>query len=203
VEIAREQVPQAALPGGHGVMMGSGGPPGASFFGYPQDLIPLHERTLTPEQFECLANHPPFIGTVFPNLSWVGNPNSPDARDPFTFLSLRLWQPLGPGRIEVWSWNFAPKEASDETKAMMERVAVQNFGMGGRFEEDDAQVWSEAYSALKGPNALDGTCDFSAGRAEQPLADARMPGAVYKSAFGEHGQFGFIRHWNNVMTGAL
>jgi phenylpropionate dioxygenase-like ring-hydroxylating dioxygenase large terminal subunit len=199
IEMAEER-PQVSLEGGHGTVLGSSGPPDKLFHGYPQYLIPLYEKALKPDQLKCLASYPPFVGTMFPNLSWVGNPlTTADDEVPHTYLSFRLWQPIGPDKVEVWSWCFAPKETTAETKVLMRKLAIQNFGPAGRFEEDDAEVWSEILDSIKGSMASRETCDLSGGIDKERMIDTPAPGNVYKSAFGEQAQFGFVRHWNEMM----
>jgi len=193
--------PQVSLPGGHGIVMTSSGPTGEAFAGHPPELIPLYEKTLSKAQFDVFGKIPPSVGTVFPNASWVGNALAVAADEPpRVFLSFRLWQPLGANKIEIWNWYFAPKEASQDAKDAMRRIAVQTFGMGGTFEEDDSEIWATMADAIKGPIASQQMSDFSAARHASPISDPPGPGTYYSSLFGEQAQFAFLRRWNELMN---
>lgn len=196
-----DNAPQVSITGGHGLILISSGPPGVDLFaGYPAELIPLYEKALNADQFKLFATSPPSVGTIFPNVSWVGNPVAVAADEPpHIFLSLRLWQPIGANRVEIWNWSFAPKDASDATQTAMQRMSIQNFGAGGVFEEDDAEIWATMLDSLKGSISSRQMCDFSAGRDARPMENPPGPGTYYASLFGEQAQFGFLRRWNELM----
>lgn len=193
--------PQVTFPQGHGVVSFATPPGAPPFLGYPQDLIQLYEEALSPQQFAHLRDLAPQVGTIFPNTSWVEpllvvDPNLPPAK----FLGLHNWQPLGPDRIEVWCWYFAEAEASEEWCAQVHKIALQTFGIGGIFDEDDAEAWAAISRAIKGPIASCGYMDFSAGKGTAPIADYPAPGTAYLSNLLECSQANYMSRWDQMMT---
>ena len=72
----------------------------------------------------------PSAGTVFPNFSvhWLSR-------------TLRVWQPRGPQKIEIWSWTIVDKSAPPEIKKIMRFVSQYRFSPTGMFEQDDMDNW--------------------------------------------------------------
>lgn len=193
--------PQLSFPQGHGIALGPGGGPGMpEFFGHPPELTPLYKSTLLPEQLKQFREAPPSVGTIFPNTSWVETllPVAAD-KPPTTFFSLRNWQPVGPNKVEIWSWYFAEAEAPPEWRTQLHRTALQTFGMGGIFEEDDAEVWASISRFNQGSIASRQFMDFSAGRSSPPSGKVAGPGTAYPSLLTEQAQFGFIRQWKKMI----
>ena len=57
------------------------------------------------------------VGTVFPNLSFLMQPFSLVPGEPgVRFVTMRLYHPAGPGRMEMYSWCLVPKNAAEEYK---------------------------------------------------------------------------------------
>ena len=58
-------------------------------------------------QLQVVNNEPPTTGTIFPNFSYlrVNSPTLPGG--PMTVVTtFRQWQPIGPGEMELWNWQF-------------------------------------------------------------------------------------------------
>jgi len=193
-------VPQLSFPQGHGIVPGVFAPDMPAFFGHPPEMVPLYKQSLSAQQFDHLRESPPSVGTLFPNTSWV-QPFLGVAADkpPTIFLSLRNWQPLGPHKVEIWSWYFGEVEASEDWRREMHRTALQTFGMAGIFEEDDAEVWASIMRAIRGSKASREFMDFSAGASGTALEDFGSPGTAYTSLLTEHSQFNFIKRWLEMM----
>lgn len=192
--------PQISFPQGHGVVLQPVSPNLPDFFGYPPDLVPLYASSLMPDQFAQLRHMPPGVGTIFPNTSWVGTLLAVAADEPpMVFLSLRNWQPLTANKLEVWSWYFADAEASDPWRARMHRIALQTFGVGGVFEEDDAEIWAAISRSIGGTMASREYVDFSAGRSVPAMKGRAAPGIAHPSVLTEHAQRGFIGRWQHMM----
>ncbi|MGH7962415.1 MAG: SRPBCC family protein, partial [Candidatus Binatia bacterium] len=192
--------PQMYFPNGHGcilIQLPAGLP---DFCGLAPELVSRYRDTLNPHQYEFLRRLFASVGTIFPNLSWV-HPVlvvAPD-RPPFAFLSLRLWQPLGPQKIEVWNWYLIDREAPAAWKEEARRNAVRTFSMSGLLEEDDVEVWAALTRATRGSIARRYTADFRAGATATPVTDFPGPGTVYPSLFPENEQVNFLRHWQQCM----
>ena len=82
----------------------------------------------------------PIVGTVFPNFSLLRG----------TSRTLRVWQPRGPDKTEIWSWVFVDKAAPPEVKEAFRLAGVRGFSPGGTFEQDDMDNWQECTQTCRG-----------------------------------------------------
>ncbi len=103
---------------------------------YERQIRPEVEQRLGPRA--TLVN--PIVGTVFPNFSLLRG----------TSRTLRVWQPRGPGKTEIWSWVFADKAAPPEVKEAFRLSGVRGFSPGGTFEQDDMDNWQECTQTCRG-----------------------------------------------------
>lgn len=164
-------------------------------------MVTLYRQTLSSEQLAQMRESAPAVGTIFPNTSWVQPFVAVEKDKPLRpALHWRNWQPRGPDKVEIWSWYFAPAEASAQLRAEMYRAASQTFGAGGILDEDDSEVWASIGRSLRGSMAGRGFMDFSCGRSEATLKDYRFPGTAYPSLLTDHAQRGFLRRWRREMS---
>ncbi len=57
------------------------------------------------------------------------------------FTSFRQWQPVAPGKFELWNWQFV-WNFQDEESAQRDYVGGQYcFGSAGVYEQDDTVAW--------------------------------------------------------------
>ncbi|MCW2950991.1 MAG: narAa [Conexibacter sp.] len=129
---------------GHGVSFEFSGPDARVNFGYPDDVAAAFGRNgLDPQQADLARRCHGGGANVFPNLAILFLQLSPTLGDdaPTAFTSLRLWQPHGPDKIEMWNWVLVPKGSSDEFKQQSYRAAMATFSPGGVFEQDDSIAW--------------------------------------------------------------
>jgi phenylpropionate dioxygenase-like ring-hydroxylating dioxygenase large terminal subunit len=186
-----------AAGGGHGLGIGiqDDGP------WYPDELRAEYERHLTADQLRFVDRIKNFHGSVFPNMSFL-IPNVIEIGGKrVTGTTLRLWQPLGPERIQVYSWYLVEKNAPDWWKELGRRTYVQTFGPSGMFEQDDTENWegmTRNCAALL-PRGDTVTLNFHMGLGRQPLADFPGPGDVYAGKFSEAAARGFYRRWLDLM----
>jgi PAH dioxygenase large subunit len=82
-----------------------------------------------------------YIGSVFPNLSFIFTPDTGAPDEPGRTASIRQWQPIGPGKAEMWSWVVAPADAPDSYKEETHKATTSTFSPSGNFEQDDLAVW--------------------------------------------------------------
>ena len=179
------------------------------FWGYPEEVTSLYRQgELSPAQFDLARRSISHTGTIFPNLSLIhigatDNPAKPNA----CYLSFRQWVPRGPGRMEVVSWVFAPKEASAEYKERAYKVAVSSFSPSGNFEQDDSIIWSGIARAARGSFAkrMDIKLNYQMGQkgmsAAHLIDDWPGPGEVYDTNLEDGVQRTFFRHWYRAMAG--
>ena len=76
--------------------------------------------------------------TVFPNFSYLSNG------------TMRVWQPRGPGEIEVWAWGAVPEIAPPEIKEALRINILRTFSPSGLLEQDDGENWNEIQKVLRG-----------------------------------------------------
>ncbi|WP_141335510.1 Rieske 2Fe-2S domain-containing protein [Paenibacillus sp. tmac-D7] len=142
---------QLSLNNGHGLNLVLTPPEveGPKYQGLPEELWPMFERNLNPDQLQFLENLQVHVGNCFPNLSWVSIPQSTGGDSITTFLNMRVWRPIGPDSIEICSWVMIDKEANEEYKKEASRAYIISFGPGGTLEEDDTEIWTRITESSK------------------------------------------------------
>jgi phenylpropionate dioxygenase-like ring-hydroxylating dioxygenase large terminal subunit len=103
---------------------------------YEREIRPDVEARLGPRA--ALVN--PIVGTVFPNFSVLRG----------TSRTLRVWQPRGPDKTEIWSWVVVDKAAPPEVKRAFRLSGVRGFSPAGTFEQDDMDNWQECTQTCRG-----------------------------------------------------
>lgn len=195
---------------GHASSIRRAGPDVDSFWGYPPDVQRAFlEGDLSPEQLELARASIVTTATVFPNISLIHTGLRPSPSDPRSgYLSLRQWQPRGPGQTEMWSWVLVPARASAEYKQQAYRAAVATFSPSGNFEQDDTIVWTgiarsgrSLYAKIAQPMlnyemGLNGMSDL------KTIETWPGPGTVYDSRLEDGVQRTFFRHWLREMIRA-
>lgn len=114
------------------------------FLTYPAAVRELiSPEGLSAAQYELARQSLSFVGYVFPTFGFLHFGDTTDAPDepPAPFFTIRKWRPLGPGRIELWSWGLVPREAPEAFKQRMYKMYTSNFGPTGNFEQDDVGIW--------------------------------------------------------------
>ena len=117
--------------------------------GLPAEIRPEMERHLTAQQLKFLDPLLIAVGNVFPNMSFLNSGQHTSAewggsdagKEVVSFLTLRLWQPKGADKMEIWSWCFVDKNTSDKWKQASKESYLRVFGAGGMFEQDDMENW--------------------------------------------------------------
>ena len=191
---------------GHGFVDWLG--PDWSYWGYPKELVDGFDLSrLDDAQRSMLAGHPPVTGTVFPNLTYLRFPGSPDPEhEPIvTYTSIRQWQPVAPGVMELWSWQLTFNAAPEEYSRACYAAGQNAFSSSGVFEQDDTVVWeglpkaARSVFAQKNQMALNyqlGHGDMS-DNAVDP--DWKGPGTARTTGYGEQNQMAFYRRWLKEM----
>lgn len=161
---------------GHAI--GLGHTPGMpAFFGYPDELVEQMHQSLSPEQLEIFSKTRTAVGSVFPNLSFLIQPFSLDPGEPgVRFCTMRLWHPIGPGRMEMWSWCLVPTDASEEYKEAAYKAYTLTFGQAGTFEQDDFENWIKVTRAAGSTMARDVEFPYVMGLERPKLEDFPGPG---------------------------
>jgi phenylpropionate dioxygenase-like ring-hydroxylating dioxygenase large terminal subunit len=188
---------------GHGHGLGIGVHSDAESY-YPPELQDEYASRLTPEQLAMLARVKNLHGNVFPNMSFL-QPNFivVDGRR-VSGIMLRVWQPAGPGRVQVYSWHLVEREGPDWWKRLGRRMYVQTFGTSGMFDQDDTENWEaqtrNATASLVRKQEV--MLHYQMGIDSEPLPDFPGPGNVYDGKFSEAAGRTFYRTWLDYMLEA-
>ena len=188
-------------------------PPGVGFegglhhVGYVDEMIERMAATWSPSQ-QALVGESGFMvsaATLFPNLSLVHNwPQIDAAGTVVPFISLRQWQPVGPGQTEVLSWFAVDAAAPDSFKQDSYKAYLMCFGSSGMFEQDDVENWVSITTTARGSMARRLLLNSRMGLDHEgrPLgptyADFAGPGVAYQG-YGEFNQ----RHWLSQWADAI
>jgi phenylpropionate dioxygenase-like ring-hydroxylating dioxygenase large terminal subunit len=181
--------------GGHGLGIGVHDPAEGSYF--PASLRDEYAASLDAEQLALLDRVKNFHGNVFPNLSFLIPNFIPMGDQMVSGMMLRLWQPVAPDRLEVWSWHLVERNAPEAWKRPARKMYVQTFGASGMFDQDDTENWEaqtqNSYTALTRPD--DVMLHYAMGIAAEPLDHFPGPGDAYDGKFSEAAGRTFYRTW--------
>lgn len=111
------------------------------------DLVEIFDG----DAVRLLAESPPTVGQIFPNTA-VMSTYIPSAGGGGTgpAITIRTWNPHGPGEIEVFSWTLVERSADDDLRAHSRRTTLQSFGSSGMLEQDDAETWPSLTRVSRG-----------------------------------------------------
>jgi len=168
---------------------------------YPEELRSEFEQYLNSEQLQLLDRVKNFHGNVFPNLSFlIPNIIQVDGHK-VSGTTLRQWQPVGPGRIEVWSWYLVERKAPEWWKELGRATYVHTFGSSGMLEQDDTENWELQTKNMQGLAVEDDLAmlNYSMGIGATALSDFPGPGTVYSGKFNEAAARSFYRKWLSMI----
>jgi len=131
----------------------------------------------------------PSAGTVFPNFSvhWLTR-------------TLRVWQPRGPDKIEIWSWAIVDRAAPPAIKETMRFVSQFRFSPTGVFEQDDMDNWVQVTGAAKSLIAKRFPANYQMSGNEPPVT-IPLPGRAM-SRYSDNNQLSFYMHWATMLETA-
>jgi phenylpropionate dioxygenase-like ring-hydroxylating dioxygenase large terminal subunit len=219
-EVGVFQIPPRANMFGYHIQVGNGhnmsfsiapdlDDPGPKFWGYPEEVVKMfNPDRVTPEQFELARRSRVSVGTIFPNFSFLQLPLTHSPRDtpPQGMLTVRMWQPKGPGQMEVWVWFMCPKGVSEEFRTLTYRAAMGTFSSSGIFEQDDAEPWQSVSRtggtvfARKANMLLNYQMGLPGFGTAKLASDFPGPGAAFWPRYEEGVQRGLYRRWLEFMT---
>ncbi|MUL78977.1 Rieske 2Fe-2S domain-containing protein [Mycolicibacterium sp. CBMA 226] len=197
------------LGNGHGTIGMSWAKIGLPLWGYTPDMVARFDFSrLDDAQRYVLETNPPTIGNIFPNFSYIRvfSPTAPGG-PPTVITSFRQWQPLAPGKMELWNWQFVWEFQTEQEKQDAYVTGQLLFGSAGTFEQDDTVAWEGAGRAAQSAwmQREELTFNFEqAGRTTvdtAPDPDYHGPGIKRPTGYGEYTQLNFYRHWLSVMRG--
>ena len=157
---------------------------------------------LDPLLQEVVKKNPPIVGTIFPNLSFLRFFGAPSPDEPPTVYTMwRLWQPVGPGEMELWSWQMKWSFMDEREAAACYQAGMYGFGPAGIFEQDDTVIWSGAPEVARSTWARQAKASFNLQMGINGLGQQQQdtnwagPGEIFRPGPGEPSQRAFYRHW--------
>jgi hypothetical protein len=111
--------------------------------------------------------------------------------------TLRLWQPKGPDRAEIWSWLIAERDAPAEWKELSRKAYILTFGPSGIFEQDDTENWTNITANTRGAVARRAASfNYTMGVGHEPVVSGFPgPGRVIDTKFQEANARNFYGRW--------
>lgn len=179
---------------GHGLGIGVHGDE-ASYF--PAELREEYAASLAPEQLSLLDRVKNLHGNVFPNLSFL-IPNFIEIEGQrVSGMMLRVWQPAGPDRMQVWSWHLVERNAPDWWKRLGRQMYVQTFGTSGMFDQDDTENWEAQTRNANGSlhRREEVYLHYAMGLDAESLTEFPGPGQVFDGKFSESAMRSYYRTW--------
>ncbi len=161
-------------------------------------------------QLETIRRSRVLVGTFFPNFSVLVQPASPDSgRTPATaVMTFRVWQPRGPGRIEVWTWFFGYRSMTAEQRDRSYAAGLATVSLAGSFEMDDAEPWASTASTARSVAAelLDLRFNYQMGLdgigSARPAPEWPGPGLAFAPRLEEGVQRNFLAFYAQLMRAA-
>jgi phenylpropionate dioxygenase-like ring-hydroxylating dioxygenase large terminal subunit len=177
--------------------------------GYPEEMVSRMRDRWSPEHLRMVGDAGFMVSasTIFPNLSFVHNwPRAHQGTNVVPFVSIRLWQPLGPTETEVLSWFAVDSNAPQWFKDDSYKAYLMCFGSSGMFEQDDVENWTSITSVSKGRLAsqieLNSTMGIVAGGTlHDPVKNWPGPGTAFVG-YGEYNQRELLRRWAGYLGDA-
>jgi phenylpropionate dioxygenase-like ring-hydroxylating dioxygenase large terminal subunit len=184
---------------GHGLGIGVHPEEDGSYF--PAELEDEYRANLDSDQLALLRRVKNFHGNVFPNFSFL-IPNFIEiAGQKVSGMMLRVWQPIGPDKIEVSSWHLVERNGPDWWKNKGKAMYIQTFGASGMFDQDDTENWElqtqNSNSALARNDEV--WLHFEMGMHQDPMPGFPGPGAVFDGKYSESAGRTFYRRWLELM----
>ncbi|MEC1718701.1 aromatic ring-hydroxylating oxygenase subunit alpha [Schinkia azotoformans] len=166
------------------------------FFFFPKEIVnTFNLENLSDKQLELARGSRVCVGNIFPNISFLMLPLSPDPKNipPTPFFTWRVWRPINKDEIEVFNWFFMYKNTPKEFKEAAYRAAIATFGIAGVFEMDDAIPWEAATKNAKGTFArkvmkLNLQMGMDGMSSSKQVMDWPFPGIAYYPRFEEGNQ---------------
>ncbi|TBW33320.1 aromatic ring-hydroxylating dioxygenase subunit alpha [Azotobacter chroococcum] len=125
--------------------------------------------------------------TVFPNFSFLPGQNT-----------VRVWQPRGPNRIELYTWVIVNKNAPEEVKEKWRRGAMMTFSPTGVFEMDDGENWEYCTKTSRGKVTRYQDLYVGLGMNTR-LTDSDLPGNVFKGQLNEANARAYYQRWKDLL----
>ena len=168
--------------------------------GINQDQVRALANRFSPEALRVLADFPPQVGGLFPNMGVFSNPAPLPDGPPAYKMVWHAFVPRGPRQIEFFNWYLVDKKCADEERERISRAATMSFGVSGFVEQDDAEMWPSMTEASSGYYGRKGKLRYQAiGQEGKP---AGWPGGakVYEGFGKDDNQWNWWLRWADLMS---
>lgn len=178
--------------------------PNADFPGIPDELRSVFGTgSADATQVNIARRSRIILLTVFPNLGFLSTqlPAAPGHDEDVSFTIMRQWQPIAPGKTEVWNWMLTWKEAPPDFRERSLRAATANFSPSGMYEQDDTVPWQSMVKSAgsqffgKRNVALHYGMGLNGSSIARQVDDWPGPGTAFSPRFEEEGQRQLYRRW--------
>jgi ethylbenzene dioxygenase subunit alpha len=159
--------------------------------GYPELVDYFH--TQYPKMVERLGEaRARMVGaisssTVFPNFSFLPGQST-----------FRVWQPKGPGKIELFTWTLVNKSMPESIKELYRKGTMMTFSPGGVFEMDDGENWEYCTKVNEGYITRHQPLHYGLGVSTR-IENAEYPGNIHKGSLNDANQRYFYTRWAEFM----
>ncbi len=125
--------------------------------------------------------------SVFPNLSFLPGQNT-----------FRVWQPRGPGRIELHTWTIVNRSAPQDIKERWRKGAMLTFSPSGIFEMDDGENFEFSTRTNAGFVTRQQPLYMGLGQGTR-ITDSGLPCNVHRNQVNEANHRAFYRRWLDLL----
>lgn len=198
---------QVVLSNGHGinVITSATGRSAKQFQAMPEEMWPMFERNLNPEQLEVFSKVTNFVGGVFPNLSFLSSQSGTEGNS-YNHLHFKVWRPIAPDKVEITIWYFIDKALPEAYKEKSYKGFLATFGPAGTLEQDDTETWARIVEASQGRMARDrklaynNVANYLMGY-DNVCADENFPGpgTAYPTCYTDHVARSMHKYWLELM----
>jgi nitrite reductase/ring-hydroxylating ferredoxin subunit len=167
----------------------------------PEQVPALAER-FDEGQLRVLAEWPPSVGGLFPNVFLASFP-FPLGDAVSAVITVHVWTPKGPDKFEFINWTLVERAASQEMRDTIRRTSNLAMGISGFVESDDADTWPQMTQMAGGVMGGRQKIRYGAltGEGTKP-ADWPGPGHVYAGQAKDDCQWNWWRRYFELMTAA-
>ena len=170
---------------------------------FPSELADEYRDNLDAGQFETLSRLKNMHGNIFPNFTFL-IPNFIEVEGRrVSGAMLRIWQPAGPNKTQVWSWHLVERNAPEWWKKLGRRMYTQTFSSSGMFDQDDTENFEmqtrSSDAALYRREEF--VLHYAMGLDAPPLEPGEFPGPgdVYDGKFSESAARTYYRVWRDQL----
>ncbi len=171
--------------------------------GIPPEMIEHLTKRFSPEELKMLAETPPSVGGMFPNIAIIAfMAPLPDHTLAPTY-GIHSFVPKGPDKMEYVHWNFVAKGASAAYREQSLFSSTLNISASGFVEQDDNEIYSAIQQSARGFIGRQQAMQYLAMADDERPANWLGGGAVHTDFAKDNGQWRWWQRYFDYMTGAV